>query len=144
MPTNVTPATEECNPAGSRLDVKLHDLLRTPSTSGARVQTADALALATPVFPRHPELLTDDALPSDSHGAPDDPYVRRWTAPQVWRYMGGWLFPYVKSRVLPGDFHPIIAYLFTEWKCNLDCHYCWSFDNNVKGMSEDTARRSID
>jgi len=58
--------------------------------------------------------------------------------------MRGWLFPYVKSRVLPGDFHPIIAYLFTEWKCNLDCHYCWAFDNRVKGMTEDTARRSID
>ena len=58
--------------------------------------------------------------------------------------MNGWLFPYVKSRVLAGDFHPIIAYLFTEWKCNLDCHYCWAFDNSVKGMTEDMARRSID
>ncbi|HOL72624.1 MAG TPA: radical SAM protein, partial [Bryobacteraceae bacterium] len=46
--------------------------------------------------------------------------------------------------MLPGDFHPIIAYLFTEWKCNLDCHYCWAFDNRVKGMTEETARRSID
>jgi len=58
--------------------------------------------------------------------------------------MRGWLFPYLKSRVLPGDFNQIIAYLFTEWKCNLDCHYCWAFDNRVKGMTEDTARRSID
>jgi len=24
----------------------------------------------------------------------------------------GWLFPYVRSRVLPGEFHPITAYLF--------------------------------
>ena len=58
--------------------------------------------------------------------------------------MRGWLFPYMRSRVMPGDFHPIIAYLFTEWKCNLDCHYCWAFDNRVKGMTEDVARRSID
>jgi MoaA/NifB/PqqE/SkfB family radical SAM enzyme len=58
--------------------------------------------------------------------------------------MRGWLFPYIRSRALPGDFHPIIAYLFTEWKCNLDCHYCWAFDNKVKGMTEDIARRSID
>src|SRR5260370_21701057 len=58
--------------------------------------------------------------------------------------MSAWLFPYLKSRVLPGEFHPIIAYLFTEWKCNLDCHYCWAFDNSVKGMTEDVARRSID
>ncbi len=107
------------------------------------MRTAEPLALPTPVFPQHPELLTDDALPSDVHGAPDDPYARRWTAPDVLRYMGGWLFPYVKSRVLPGDFHPIIAYLFTAWKCNLDCHYCWAFDNSVKGMTEEMARRSI-
>jgi sulfatase maturation enzyme AslB (radical SAM superfamily) len=49
----------------------------------------------------------------------------------------------IRSRVLPGDFHPIIAHLFTEWKCNLDCHY-WAFDNHVKEMTEDVARRSID
>ena len=49
------------------------------------------------------------------------------------------------NRVLcPANFHPIIAYLFTEWKCNLDCHYCWAFDNTVKGMTEDVAKRSID
>ena len=52
--------------------------------------------------------------------------------------------PWLKSRVQTGDFHPIIAYLFTEWKCNLDCHYCWAFDNRVKGMTEEIAKRSID
>jgi MoaA/NifB/PqqE/SkfB family radical SAM enzyme len=45
---------------------------------------------------------------------------------------------------VPGEFHPIIAYLFNEWKCNLDCHYCWAFDNSVRGMTEDVAKRSID
>jgi MoaA/NifB/PqqE/SkfB family radical SAM enzyme len=54
------------------------------------------------------------------------------------------MLPYIKSRVKPGEFQPIIAYLFTEWKCNLDCHYCWSYDNRIKGMTEDTARRAID
>ena len=58
--------------------------------------------------------------------------------------MRGWLFPFVRSRILPGDFHPIIAYLFTEYKCNLDCRYCWAYDNRVKGMSEGIARTSID
>jgi pyruvate-formate lyase-activating enzyme len=56
----------------------------------------------------------------------------------------GWLVPYIRSRVLPGDFHPITAYLFVEYKCNVDCWYCWSFNNQVKGMTEDIARRSID
>ena len=26
--------------------------------------------------------------------------------------MQGWLFPYIRSRVLPGEFPPIVAYLF--------------------------------
>ena len=44
----------------------------------------------------------------------------------------------------PGELQPLISYLFSEWKCNLDCHYCWSYDNSVKGMTEQTARKSID
>jgi MoaA/NifB/PqqE/SkfB family radical SAM enzyme len=72
------------------------------------------------------------------------PEKRHWGADMVYRTMRGWLFPYVRSRVMPGDFHPIIAYLFTEWKCNLDCHYCWAYNNSVKGMTEEVARRSID
>ncbi len=56
----------------------------------------------------------------------------------------GWLVPYMRSRVMPGQFHPITAYLFVEYKCNIDCWYCWSFNNKVKGMTEDVARRSID
>ena len=51
--------------------------------------------------------------------------------------MRGWPSPYVRSGVLAGDFRPITSYLFVEYKCNLDCWYCWSFDNRVKGMSED-------
>ena len=89
------------------------------------------------MFPSRPELVNL----ADPGTVPEK---RSWTAPYVYRAMRGWLFPYVRSRVMPGDFHPIIAYLFTEWKCNLDCHYCWAFDNSVKGMTEDIARRSID
>jgi MoaA/NifB/PqqE/SkfB family radical SAM enzyme len=62
----------------------------------------------------------------------------------VARALRGWLYPYIGSRVRPGEFHPIVSYLFTEWKCNLDCHYCWAYDNRVKGMTEEVARRSID
>jgi MoaA/NifB/PqqE/SkfB family radical SAM enzyme len=129
-----------------RLDVQLHDLLKKPTGRplAPPPPSAKPLALPEPVFPQHPELLTEEELEADKHGSPTDPYKRPWTHPLVYRAMRGWLFPYLKSRLLPGDFHPIIAYLFTEWKCNLDCHYCWAFDNRVKGMTEDTARRSID
>ncbi|MCW5982070.1 MAG: radical SAM protein [Bryobacteraceae bacterium] len=120
----------------------MHDLLTKPNPVSPPQAAAEPLTLPEPVFPRHPELLgRDAALPPRD---PNSPYQRRWTPALIYRALNGWMFPYVKSRVLPGDFHPIIAYLFTEWKCNLDCHYCWAFDNSVKGMSEDTARRSID
>src|SRR5690348_10165576 len=92
--------------------------------------------LPQPVFPQHPEFLTDEAWPGDGE--------RHWPVSKIWQAMRGWAVPFVQSRVLPGEFHPIIAYLFTEYKCNLDCHYCYSFDNRVKGMTEEVARASID
>ena len=55
-----------------------------------------------------------------------------------------WFVPYVQSRVHSDRFRPLLSYLVTDWKCNLDCHYCCAFDNRVKGMTEDTAKRSID
>jgi MoaA/NifB/PqqE/SkfB family radical SAM enzyme len=133
-------------PPPFRVDVQLHDLLVSDKRKAASlpIPSPQPQVLPEPVFPQHPELLDDskfnyqDELQGALKGR------RKWTRPMVLRAMNGWLFPYVKSRVLPGEFHPIIAYLFTEWKCNLDCHYCWAFDNTVKGMTEDIAKRSID
>jgi MoaA/NifB/PqqE/SkfB family radical SAM enzyme len=135
-------------PPPFRIDVQLHELLTT-TTPKPKMRTLPPLpakgsrTLPEPVFPQHPELLNSDdnyeeMLDRARRGR------RLWTAPLVLRAMNGWLFPYFRSRLLPGPFHPIIAYLFTEWKCNLDCHYCWSFDNRIKGMTEEVARRSID
>jgi len=114
------------------LEVRLNGQLGTAASRP--VVTGEKLP--EPVFPQHPEFLTDAAWPGDG--------VRHWPASKVWHAMRGWAVPWLQSRVLPGDFHPIIAYLFTEYKCNLDCHYCYSFDNRVKGMSEEVARASID
>jgi MoaA/NifB/PqqE/SkfB family radical SAM enzyme len=133
-------------PATHRVDVGLHDLLMQPRPRAALEfpGNGQGLKLPTPIFPQRPDLMKDDEeFYRAAHEAARNGQ-RRWTAPLVYRAMRGWLFPYFKSRILRGDFHPIIAYLFTEWKCNLDCHYCWAFDNRVKGMSEDTARRAID
>jgi len=100
--------------------------------------------LEIPVFPQRPALFPKVSAESII-GQPHIPPVRRhWSAPLIYRAMRGWLFPYVKSRIFTGEFHPIICYLFTEYKCNLDCHYCWAYDNHVKGMTEDAAKRSID
>lgn len=127
-----------------RVDVRLHDVLTKPRPRPTVPRSAQPQTLPEPIFPQHPELLGLDETDLALHEAVIKNGRRQWTTDLIYRAMRGWLFPYIKSRVLPGDFHPIIAYLFTEWKCNLDCHYCWAFDNRVKGMSEDTAKRSID
>jgi MoaA/NifB/PqqE/SkfB family radical SAM enzyme len=95
--------------------------------------------LPEPVFPQNPKLFA----------APDEAYwpkngKRHWTAPQIYHTMQGWMFPFFRSRLLHGEFHPIIAYLFNESKCNIDCNYCWAYDNKVDGMTEDIAKRSVD
>jgi MoaA/NifB/PqqE/SkfB family radical SAM enzyme len=120
-----------------RIDVAIHDLLRNSSSQPPAPPEPKGLTLPEPVFPQHPELLDDP-------GPESPPDTRHWSRDQILRKMRGWLVPYLKSRVLPGDFHPIVTYLFTEYKCNLDCWYCWAFDNRVQGMTEDVARRSID
>jgi MoaA/NifB/PqqE/SkfB family radical SAM enzyme len=144
MPTLQEQSSNKENAPSFRLDVQLHDLL-TRSPLPRPVLQPDRITekFPEPVFPQHPELLAQDDNYEDNL-ARAKAGKRRWSAPHVLRAMNGWLFPYIKSRLLPGPFHPIIAYLFTEWKCNLDCHYCWAFDNSVKGMTEDVAKRSID
>lgn len=128
----------------SRLDVPVHNLLKQAIPRASR-PASEGKTLPVPVFPQHPELLHEiNAADIAAHETVLKTGKRQWGAGQILDNMRGWLFPYLKSRVRVGDFQPIIAYLFTEWKCNLDCHYCWSYDNRVKGMTEDTARRAID
>ena len=55
-----------------------------------------------------------------------------------------WVIPYFYSRIQYKEFRPVLCYLYTEWKCNIDCHYCFQFDNNRPGMDLDTARSAID
>lgn len=125
-------------PAKFRIDVAIHDLLMNSGGQGPVPVEPKRLTLPEPVFPRYPEKLHDPGPERPPTGN------RIWGPKKIYRTARGWLFPYVRSRVLPGEFHPITAYLFVEYKCNLDCWYCWSFDNRVKGMTEDVARRSID
>ena len=121
----------------SRIDVATNDLLMNSNRKRCQILKGNGSALPEPVFPRSPEKLADP-------GPDTPPDKRAWSTAQILRAARGWLVPYVRSRILPGQFHPITAYLFVEYKCNLDCWYCPSFDNTVKGMTEDVARRSID
>jgi MoaA/NifB/PqqE/SkfB family radical SAM enzyme len=129
---------------GFRIDAKTHEMLMSGSGPKPLTPCGEPLTLPEPVFPQFPEKVGD--VEPDPKFLPRDgnPYRTRVTPAMIRRALRGWLYPYLGSVVLPGDFHPIIAYLFTEWKCNIDCHYCWAFNNQVKGMTEDTARRAID
>ncbi len=140
MPAPKEDYRETSTPPAFRLDVHIHDLLRKAPAAPLGMSSRpyrQPQSLPEPVFPQHPELLEDP-------GPETPPEKRHWTGQQIYRKVRGWLGPYVRSRVLPGEFHPITAYLFVEYKCNLDCWYCWSYNNQVRGMTEDTARRSID
>jgi len=55
-----------------------------------------------------------------------------------------WIIPYLKSRIYSSRLRPVLSYLYTDWKCNIDCHYCFQFNNKKKGMSLETAISSID
>ncbi len=120
-----------------RIDVAISDLLVHSTARPPAPPASKGATLPEPIFPQYPELL--------SNPGPDVPPERReWSRDQIVRKVRGWLVPYLRSRVMPGHFHPITAYLFVEYKCNIDCWYCWSFNNQVKGMTEDIARRAID
>ena len=121
----------------SRIDLNIHNQLMNSGSHGPEAPLDEGQTLPEPIYPQFPEKLADP-------GPETPPDHRDWTLSQVHRKMKGWLVPYIRSRVMPGEFHPIIAYLFVEYKCNLDCWYCWAYNNKIKGMTEDTARRAID
>jgi hypothetical protein len=100
--------------ANFRIDVAIHDLLMNSSQRPPAPPEPKGLTDSEPVFPQFPDRLQDP-------GPEIPPEKRRWAARDVYRTSRGWLFPYVRSRVLPGEFHPISAYLFLEYKWNLDC-----------------------
>lgn len=135
---------QDSNPAPFRVDVATHDLLMKGERPKPLMPGPVPMTLPEPVFPQFPEKAGDVQPDPKKLPSGDSPYRTRISPFMIRRAFRGWLYPWIRAQILPGDFHPMIAYLFTEWKCNIDCHYCWAFDNKVKGMTEDTARRSID
>jgi len=66
---------------------------------------------------------------------------QKLNAIRTWKTWGA---PYFKSRWYNKDLranHPLPLY---RVEVQFGCHYCWSYNNKVKGMTEDTAKRSID
>src|SRR5208282_4270187 len=77
-----------------RIDVAIHDLLMNSAQRSPAPASAQGLTLPEPVFPQYPERLSDP-------GPEAPPEKRQWGVRDVYRYSRGWLFPYVRSRVLP-------------------------------------------
>lgn len=55
-----------------------------------------------------------------------------------------WVIPYLASRIQPHKFRPVLCYLYTDWRCNADCHYCFQYNNTAPGMEMEVAKESID
>lgn len=55
-----------------------------------------------------------------------------------------WAIPYLNSRIHASEFRPVLCYLYTEWRCNIDCHYCFQYDNDRTGLDLDTAKAAVD
>jgi MoaA/NifB/PqqE/SkfB family radical SAM enzyme len=125
--------------------------MQTQWAPGEQVRTVDSGSSGGTSAPRRPPGAADPEGPT----FPPPVYPRRpldrppmtrseYTSFNRRRAVRCWLGPYVRSQMHRHALRPLLAYLFTEWKCNLDCHYCWARDNRVKGMSEAVARRSVD
>ena len=125
------------SPAKFRIDVDIHNILNNSNQKGPQPARDMGLTLPEPKFPQHPERLNDP-------GPEIAPEKRAWGCKRSLSRHPGMAVSLHSLPRLPGEFHPITAYLFIEYKCNLDCWYCWAYNNKVKGMTEDAARRSID
>jgi len=112
-----------------RIDQQLHQILyKAPARS--KLEPKPENVLPEPPYPQQPD--------------PKEMTKREYLRLNGVRTWKTWGAPYFRSRWHSSELRPIIPYLFTEWKCNLDCHYCWSYNNAVRGMTEDVAKRSID
>ena len=142
MPTNQIRPDEQQSKLYRIQSTVQDELMRPVDAPRAVVPPMVKLSLPEPPYPRFPEKcgnLEPARLPVDNVSTERPPTK----LPIIMRAVRGWAVPYLRSRFLPGDFHPIVAYLFTDFKCNLSCHYCWAFDNRAPGMTEDTAMRAI-
>ena len=120
--------------SGRRIDVKLHDVLTDEAapnrpnakTVGTKAPEPEGEGFPEPIFPQRTYTDGTDSTLTE---------YQRLNARRTWN---AWGKPYFASRSLANrkELRPIIAYLFTDYKCNLDCHYCWSYNNAVRGISE--------
>jgi MoaA/NifB/PqqE/SkfB family radical SAM enzyme len=87
--------------------------------------------------------------PGETGDRPNDGLRERFSKARYWTKNGVrafrcWYVPYVKSRYYSERFWPLLSYLYTDWRCNVNCYYCYTWNNKVEGMTLETAKRGID
>jgi MoaA/NifB/PqqE/SkfB family radical SAM enzyme len=60
------------------------------------------------------------------------------------RAYSSWVSPYLTARIHHKDFFPFLSFLYTDLKCNLDCHYCYSRGKKIPGMTMQTAKDAVE
>ena len=55
-----------------------------------------------------------------------------------------WVIPWLASRLHGEEFRPLLCCLYTDWRCKIDCRYCFQYDDDRPWMTLETARSSID
>ena len=90
-----------------RLNVLANDALMAPRPRAVPPPPRELLTLREPVYP---------SVPADQRLTDKEYYALNRN-----RCLQAWASPFFKSRLLyPEKLRPIIAYLFTDYKCNLD------------------------
>jgi MoaA/NifB/PqqE/SkfB family radical SAM enzyme len=55
-----------------------------------------------------------------------------------------WVVPWFNSLRHKDALRPVLSYLYVGSKCNIDCHYCFDYDNTKPWMTWETAKDSVD
>ena len=68
---------------------------------------------------------------------------KRYQVYNFTRAYRSWFIPYIKSRIQPDKFKPLLSFLYTDLNCNLDCHYCYSRNKHIEGMTLQVAKDAV-
>ena len=71
-------------------------------------------------------------------------YSNRYNMNNFSKAYRSWVVPYIKSRLHTKSFRPVLSFLYTDLRCNLDCSYCYNRDKNIPGMTMKTAKDAVD
>ena len=139
--TPVKPESVHTNlvrPGGHRIDVKLHNVLM----DEAGPNRPNEKTVGVPILEPEKEGFPEPIYPQRAYSEETDATLTEYQRMNALRTWTAWAKPYFASRSLKDrkELRPIIAYLFTDYKCNLDCHYCWPRISMRRGVGIHASR----